>query len=789
MKISMKNFRCHRDTDVILLPGLNGLIGVSGAGKSTVCSAIYFCLYGGAKWKNLTNKSDSGRKKKKTIVTIKVETDEEDYKITRERPTETVRVKDKISGKTYDNEDAQAWINRKFGTENSWIVSSYLAQEKDNFFMIETNANKKKLLNQLVFGDEESAIDPNNLASISEGCISDVKKKIDSLNKKIEIQKMAKKSLKKDFPEVVDLEGITLEDIQNMKHELKEKNKRMKELSLQIHDRNKFEENLKKIEKLSCELEDFEDSNSIREKISISEKVENLKIILSDFDERVLNYTQEELDKLNSSYQKLFSYGMDKKESASNFILRRERMKENYAKYMFELDEYNTSLNENANLEKENEKIREIYEMSLRLYENVMSRNKEIKSATEKYQRIKRKYDNIEVNSVFDNDDLSYNFAKQKIEELSQSTKELNCPHCNKGVLLSNSILIKGCTQSQEEKDELVKKLSLTKIQVEKRREREQLFQQINNFSLPTDETTEIEKPSTPTYKEVKKIRKPKTVPCIEDIEVEIPEFDYDTLRSLNNSFGKISQYKEYIQIKDVETFNVKVLKKKLSEYEKKSSLLQSLKLSVKDEKYDENLDDDEYRLKKEIKKLENKILLSDKSIYYSKLNNECQKYTEKRDILIKDLEELNYFRTEMLAIARDTIDDVLFSANSIIQEICSDLFEKEIFVQLKTVKKLKTTDEERENINLEIIYDGVTYGSFAELSVGEKKRISIAFLIAFSASSSSPVIIFDEVFQALDSELKKRVVKCIKKRCSNKFAINICHELSSTYNDNTINL
>ena len=47
-RLSLRNFRQHADTDLVLKPGLTGIIGPNGVGKSTLLEAIAWVIYGTA---------------------------------------------------------------------------------------------------------------------------------------------------------------------------------------------------------------------------------------------------------------------------------------------------------------------------------------------------------------------------------------------------------------------------------------------------------------------------------------------------------------------------------------------------------------------------------------------------------------------------------------------------------------------------------------------------------------------------------------------------------------------
>lgn len=960
IKIKLENFQAWKHKEITLVKGVNLLFGESGAGKSTFCRAIHFLLYGGRKHKNIGNKKETS-KKAKTIVTLKFKTEEERFTIIRERPTETLTVLDKNEDSTYTDKEAQAWINARFGTEESWISSSYLGQEKDNFFMTETNAKKKDLLKQITFGDEESSVDPNKLASISDECIIELKEKMRKITNKIEIRQLAIESVKEEFPKIEEYEKITDDDINELKDKILKTKEMLIQVSIDILENNKRLKAKTKIESLIEDLKTSQNTNELENLISKVEEKLFLEDKLKGFNIKVLDYTEEELYKNKELYKYLFSKGMRQSQSVKDFLQQNKNQEQLYKQYIFELNELEKLKNLNKEIEKENKNLFNNYNLQLEIYnsnlkrieekekmefdlrffdkrvfeieENEIQRNRELyssyvsngfdpetdikdfisinnlqKAKYEDYkekikicqdlelknEQIKRENELLKINyetflklynnklssfneyqrklqrkkylikkidlieeTKFENDDtLDYNFLKTRISNYESAINELNCPHCNKGVLLINSKLVKGCTQSEEDKIIILNKLKDSVEELEKRKRKKELmfeFETIKDF----EEIQEPEIPELPIYKELVNIEYPNKVEKYKQLPTEIPTILYKDLITLVKSIKKIDIYKKYISVKDeiellkenirvpeipkkksfhetkeinnveqskiidcdiptieynelmllLESINKKALyeklqsmkdiktninilklKNKVEEIKNKEKLLESLITSYPDYQLisDNSLDEKEESLKKKLKTLEKREKLVEKLKTFECMKEDINSFREKRNKYIKEIEDLEYFREEMLAISRQSIDDLVFSVNSIVQEICSELFEKQISIRLQTTKELKS-GEERSNINLSLTYDDMKYESYGELSGGEKKRVSLALLLAFMNNNPSPICILDEVLPSMDLELKKKSLAIITERCKDKFVINICHGVPSNCHENII--
>jgi len=134
MKITLKNFRCHRDAHFeIPDEGLVMLSGESGMGKTTILNAVAYAMYG-----NLRKPYSHGTTTCQVTLEIKGMT------ITRSnRPN---RVVVEYQEAEYEDDAAQGLIDKVFGMNfQEFMASSYVVQSLHNSVVSMTPTEQVKV--------------------------------------------------------------------------------------------------------------------------------------------------------------------------------------------------------------------------------------------------------------------------------------------------------------------------------------------------------------------------------------------------------------------------------------------------------------------------------------------------------------------------------------------------------------------------------------------------------------------------------------------------------------------
>jgi energy-coupling factor transporter ATP-binding protein EcfA2 len=198
---------------------------------------------------------------------------------------------------------------------------------------------------------------------------------------------------------------------------------------------------------------------------------------------------------------------------------------------------------------------------------------------------------------------------------------------------------------------------------------------------------------------------------------------------------------------------------------------------------------------------LELKLINLQAEIKYQRLKYEAGKYLITMNESYKGLQSLHQKINESMeeetdliklrSIINDTsskaLQDTVDSINNISNYILADLFTDPISIELKLYKEVKTTQQVKSQVNLEINYRGMIYTSLEGVSGGERDRISIAMTLALNQISSSPFIFLDECMSSLRGNAKTKCSRNIQKHGGSRTIVNICHDISEGYHSNVI--
>jgi len=187
-----------------------------------------------------------------------------------------------------------------------------------------------------------------------------------------------------------------------------------------------------------------------------------------------------------------------------------------------------------------------------------------------------------------------------------------------------------------------------------------------------------------------------------------------------------------------------------------------------------------------------NDISLSDEAnkvvSFRNNLNNN-------RDELMKinsDLVNLQLLKQHALETECKSLQDVISSINSSIENVCSTLFDKEISIVLSLFKTIKSTKSVKPNVNFQISYKGGVFDNINSLSGGEGDRTSIALTLALYRLTSFPLLMLDETLASLHYDMKEATVETLSNIISqdkNRCVIVVLHDSVNGIFSNVIDL
>lgn len=464
--------------------GITLLDGKSGSGKSTICEAIYFVLYGGKKHKNIGMKGES--KNKKTYVILTYVSPDKNYSIRRERPTERVTVELLINEEiiTLTGKEADNWISSEYGTEEAWVSSSYLAQEKDHFFIREMNSLKRELLRQITFGDMSVGITPEYFMNNLQPTLSDIKARLETTTVQINTREFIINDIISKTPDVTKY-GYFSEST------LKKAKKDIAQIELLKNKMNNDKFKKQRLDILNSNIQEYQNTIDIINIDELNHKLEEIKQIkqqneiknkLSSFDKDILLFNDTNEIKNNKKlYDKYIKNGLDinsSLEDTKKFLQDKKEYLDKYNEYLKIKEENSLIKLKNKMIEDQNNQKTEKYKSDLKKYEHYLSLKTQLKSFDEKVLTIniedlfnsKRLFDLYILNGYDINTNLN-EFLQFKNKIFNEYINQKNIEEENKNIK----------TKNKDNLDEYNQKIIIFKKLIKEKEDYELKLNELNN--------------------------------------------------------------------------------------------------------------------------------------------------------------------------------------------------------------------------------------------------------------------------------------------------------------------
>lgn len=778
MKITIKNFRCHAnlvvefDTNRIVL-----IEGKSGVGKSTLFDAIYWCMYkeGGRSVKVTPWETNN-----KTLVEITFSS----VCIRRTTMPSTLRVI--TNQETLDGTAAQSYIDELYGDSNYWMATSYMVQEEHNPLLFGSASVKTDLINRLCASDIQPAV-----------YIEKVKEKIQSISGKNDAmcklyntgvvnlrEGMERHSISEEEMDE-NVKDVT-EEIQNLQSLLEEKIESLTRLTMHIQKRDEillflttekelqeeqyYRELLDEWEKYTVYVANEKYSQSLQERLRILEdKIRPLPVQRGEFGNESKLYTTAEIDR-SKRIEEQWNYNQEMTTS----------MEVEYDSKV--LSDTIQTFSIRLQKAKQDEKIR-------KEYIRVEKRRREILESIDSFSEIqvtKQEMEGLEKEyTVLHSDRI-------KCIERYLQEKSLECPHCKNAVYYENGKLEKTTFQNRsllqkelcvlqnersERLQELKKKRKLYEQGIRNTTLRERLQNELSSLpSIQNPENEDIEIISTieDIYHAVKNIQWI-SFPTISSMEMSLH----------NASLQRIEYEKEFEKVKQsLQDINVSSVPLPL--ISKKECLSRIEKIHILSEKkkeletYPYNLDESVLEIQKEIQNLRNELstlhLLSKRNVHLANLirnRDELSNLHKEIGKVWKDLDTHTRLLDYLVEAEFNIYYSICNTLNSYLDEITPTLFQKDIRMQVKTIK-ITAGKREKPSIHIVVIYNGHARDP-REFSVGEKKRLSFAMTLAMLKFSKSPIVILDEIFAYLHSSDHENAIQIVHAHCKSENLVTLC--------------
>ncbi len=727
-KVKLKNWKCHLDSEIEFVQGTNTILGVMGAGKSSILEAISFGLFG-----TFTNLQQKKVKLEDVIMSRPVRKDYAEVEITLQHEGKIIQIKRRIERKK--GSSAELRIDGKLVEVQPQRVTEFI----QNILKIDFD-----LFSRAIYSEQNKI---ETFLTISK---SERKKKIDEvLNiERFEKARATTVSLINRFKKYIEEKEIIVFRLKGEadKTVLEELERDIKKLEEEMEKARTEREKLEKL--LEERIKEQKEMENVKREIEVLrrriEKLEGeIKILEKDVQIDIdLEKVKEELKILEEEYEKL-----------KNIVEEKKREEENILK---ELRGVEGRIKEVENKKKRMEHLKNLLQGFVEVVKEKEKVEEEIKKKEEEMEEMKKRYYGI----------------KNKIPELEKSLEELkkagsNCPVCEAPLTEEKKILLidkrtkeieemkkemfslsKNLSVVEKEREELSRKLDEIKSMLTKKQLYEKEISEIEEFLEKNKDVEEERKELEKRFEEKRKEK--------ENLEEKLRDV-YSQLGKKQMEFRKAKEIEEKKKEKERKESEKKELEKSLAELEKKydeekyQKITEEIKTLYAEKKnFDVRLDAD-------------KKLLDEKKIRYEelvkkiKLIEEYKREIEKLKVLLEDLEKLkNALKNTQEELRKNFISAINQAMQSLWQEMYpyGDFQSIRLFVD-KDDYILQLQDLEGKWISVDKVSGGER--TLAALTL----RISFALVLAPQMS----LLILDEPTHNLDIKAREELAKILRER------------------------
>ncbi len=758
MKITLKNFGIHTSrTFEFPEKGCLLLSGISGKGKTTLFRALHFAITGESKM--VTH----GETKSMVILEYR------QNKITRtNRP---VRVVLEREGKSYEDEAAQAEINRIFP---SFSAAGYILQKGVNSFLAMTPMEKLRFLEEIIF------------SGIS---LDEQKEKIKTLisqNEQLFYQKKGElETYQKNFPPVPTT-TLSLQKLQQDSQEIPLQQSKLKEelnvCQKQYQDVLQIEQEIAHLEKELTAIHFDQVPESVESYAPLLLLWQQYHTFLNEQDSirQLEQYCTQVLAGLEQVREKMkvLNYQEEKKKVCQLEIKATQQKILQYTS----LQEYRV-LKQKYQPEKEKEiaqliKEKETFLLSYRM-------GKELKKCPACFKSLRWHQNNLHL-AEDSKEEYSLVTEQKYLAELDQYKRELaqiSRDNANFLSFANKSIEDSNITSEELQQTLLTEKQKLLSLQQDEKQhiKLEQEWQQL----LSSEKVfLEAEKKLLPLQQQIEE-KKSKlinlTPPEISQIECQKREQDYLTREKLREKIRTETIIKQNQQLtleKRKKDLELKLLSAE-GRLQTSSELKQTLIL----------LQQQQEELQKRNLTLQREIM------EYNSYIRDCQKYNAEAERLNqclqqyhqaeKDFTKSKQFRDLFLTAEMNTLSSYIEELNALLQNYLNIFFESPLTIEISLFKINEKNKTVKNQVNLIVGYQGHTI-DLDSLSGGEQDRVNLAFTLALADLFELPLVMLDETLSSLDAQSAENVIEHLPK---DRLTLLIAHQVTEGHFDLVIKI
>ena len=646
--------------------------------------------------------------------------------VRRQKSPELLEVSDSVGN--YQNEAAQGHVDNtlSMGYEQ-FMASSYVKQKMTDSLLTLAPAEMMRFIQKVAFGKEDPEI---------------IKQKINSLIKSTEgVLESNNKNI--DFTS-----SLLTEDVASLLSAVQEYESSKVEYSEADHLETKkaLAETEQDISKASKKLSDIKDSKTTLEK-QVAESVHHEQRLLEA--RKALEDVSQSLSVLEEGYKPWPKFSEE--DSLKNL----EKIKNQQA-YFNKLEQI-SSVIENVKL------------LGYSMDGNELS--KQIKD--------------IEL-SIGKNNALSIEVAA-KIALSEQCSGSMMCPHCEQTVFLMSGKLVKNKPASSLE--ELVKEQkSIKDTTASMEKSLSKLKEVRAKLTSVNEQMTALGEAPMPAIKDAEHLKsiKEKMDTYYNDSKSTVSAYAIEKERLSKEILEKTNKVNDLTQ----KQYSSSLQDDLLAAQAAINSISDTLKVM-------------ETRKIQLVAKLETLQELKEKDIKQKGLMKTINTITERKNSLENKMAELqkvqentlekleNLKRLKLMSdqAVSNSLNSIVSTINVNAKHYLEILFPDQGTTVALSTTKINKDDSVRAKMSVKIIHKGVEYNDVNELSGGEQSRICLAYQLALSDLFNSPVLMLDEAFSGLQTELKEDCIEALRTVALKKLIILTEHGTNDAIFDDVIEI
>lgn len=818
--------------------GIVLLDGKSGVGKTSILEAISFVLYDNA-GNSCYPRHERASKKKHEPTWVELYCpgiSGSMLHIYRQRRPNLLRIRG--DGIALQDDAAQAYIDRIFGSYNHWLVGGYLQQSQMSSFFSMSSDDKLALLQQM--SPKESGVESfEALLAKTNDKIRETTSRHQEVEMQVKLYSEMYMRLYNQCPDNIKNQKLwTSEQLLEIfqQYSLKSPTETTYPQQLQLLLQTIQTKSNQKIQSIRTEISQLQMSIvQIKERLKQKEElVQRLQKVTQELEKMPPSQPLDQLEKelSNITEQILSAQASERRNqllaAKTQLQMRLDQIPAETSPYSWSQLDFFERILSGPSREQIEQECQEIalakkYQSQVQIYqyqESLRQQIQQLERQLETYPKTSRA-DEIEV-------------INKKIWALSLQQKKLVCPKCKTALTYNNGRL------EPFEEDVCSEHMSITDLQAQKTRlqEEEIRFQQRDRIEKKLAQLKQqlaqspdggnAEKPSSPPkYANVPVNQLDLKLSQLQQIKSDWDKILPD-LTSVKHERQKLSHAQERAQlIREIDRLTkelsslrssgdtpveIRSLETRRDEIQKKIQEIRSIEtqrvaltatrdqLSNQIKSYpDQSFDEYEQRLKhlqselelevNTLKDWESRISAQLQVHQLVEIWNQHERYKKIYFELGARLASFQKIRATLIAAEYIILDSILEEINQTVSEILDILFTEPISVTVRSLKQLKTDARIKPQINCQIVCDGAECAKITDLSGGEGTRVSLALAIAFSRFSNNPFLLLDESLSTLDVVAKETAIKMIRKYLPNKLIIAVNHDTTVGVYDTVIKL